>query len=72
MKNIALNSTQLAFAPGILAWAINGFKVKKDRTKMRNVMKSWPGLTDKQWDGVLNGTIPHTIDGDKVLITLTA
>jgi hypothetical protein len=58
-------------APGMLRWAQNGFKFKRDRKKMRNVMKSWPAdLTDKEWDGVLEGTIPHTVEGDVVVITI--
>lgn len=69
-KQVALTSTSMIHAPGILAWAINGAKFKKDRAKMVKVMQSWPGLTVKEWEGVLDGTIPHTVEGDKVLITL--
>jgi hypothetical protein len=71
-RTIRLASTTMIHAPGILRWAMNGFKFPRDRKRMRDVMKSWEGsgLTDKQWDGVLAGTIPHTIDGDTVVITL--
>jgi hypothetical protein len=70
-RTFRLASTEMVHAPGLLRWAMNGAKFKKDRPKMRNVMKSWPtDLTDKEWDGVLLGTIPHTIEGDVVVITL--
>jgi hypothetical protein len=70
-KEIRLASTSLVHAPGIIAWAINGAKFKRDRVKMRNVMKSWPAdLTDEQWDDVLSGKIPHKIDGNTVIITV--
>lgn len=70
-RTVRLGSTTMVSAPGILRWAMNGFRFKCDRKKMRDVMKSWEaGLTDKQWDGVLSGTIPHTIDGETVVITL--
>lgn len=70
-RTVRLASTNMVSAPGILRWAMNGHKFKKDRKRMRDVMKSWPaGLTDKEWDGVLSGSIPHTIDGDVVVITL--
>ena len=70
-KTVRLASTTMVNAPGILRWAQNGFKFKRDRKRMRDVMKSWEaGLTDKQWDGVLAGTIPHTVEGDVVVITI--
>lgn len=69
-KTFRLGSNQMVSAPGILKWAMNGYKFKRDRKKMVNVMKSWPGLTDEQWGKVLAGEIPHTIEGDVVVITI--
>ena len=31
-------------------------------------MQCWVGLTRQQWQGVLSGTIPHTIEGETVII----
>lgn len=70
-KTFRLGSNQMVSAPGIIRWAINGYKFKRDRKKMVNVMKSWDGLTDAQWAKVLTGEIPHTIEGDVVVITIT-
>jgi hypothetical protein len=33
-------------------------------------MQAWPGLTRKEWDGVLTGTIGHTVEGETVIITI--
>jgi len=70
-RTFRLASTNMVNAPGILAWAMNGHKFKKDRKRMRDVMKSWPtDMTDAEWDGVLSGSIPHTIEGSVIVITL--
>lgn len=69
-KTVRLGSMEMISAPGMLAWAMNGYKFKRDRKNMVNVMKSWPGLTDDQWNKVLAGEIPHTIEGDVVVIAL--
>jgi hypothetical protein len=53
--------------PGILAWAINGYKFKKDRKAMRRVLAEGYDLTDKVADGLLSGKIPHRIEGDEVV-----
>ena len=48
-RTFRLASTNMVSAPGILRWAMNGHKFKRDRAKMRNVMKSWEtDLTDKE------------------------
>jgi hypothetical protein len=66
-----LTSNSLVFAPGVLRWAMNGYKFKRDRANMVKVMESWPGLSKAEWRGVLSGEIPVTVEDDKVLITLT-
>jgi hypothetical protein len=68
-KTHRLGSNSLVFAPGILRWAIGGYRFRKDRPKLRELMRSWPGLTDKQWHDVLSGKVPYTVDGDTVVIT---
>ena len=68
--NVALTSTEMVYAPGILRWAMNGYKFKRDRKVMIRVMQAWPGLTDAEWAGVLSGEIPHAVEGDKVMIEI--
>lgn len=69
-KTFRLGSNDMVSAPGIIKWAMNGYKFKRDRKKMVDVMKSWPGLTDAQWGKVLSGEVPHVIEGDVVVITI--
>ena len=69
-RTVALTSTEGVSAPGILRWAMNGYRFKRDRNALIKVMQAWPGLTRKEWQGVLSGTIPHSIDGDRVIIEL--
>jgi hypothetical protein len=69
-RTVALTSTEMVSAPGMLRWAMNGYRLKSQRKVMIKVMQAWPGLTRKEWHGVLSGTIPHTIEGDRVIIEL--
>ena len=66
-----LASTTLVSAPGTLAWAINGYKLKSDRQSLIEVMRSWPtDITDKEWDSILKGRIPYKVQGETVVLTL--
>jgi ribosome maturation factor RimP len=69
-RTVALTSNDMISAPGMLRWAMNGYRFQRDRNRMIKVMQAWPGLTRKEWQGVLSGTIPHTIEGEKVIIEL--
>ena len=69
-RTVALTSTEMVSAPGMLRWAINGYRFKQDRNTLIKVMQAWPGLTRQEWHGILSGTIPHTIEGDRVVIEL--
>jgi hypothetical protein len=67
---IILQSTEMIYAPSIFAWAMNGYSFAKDRSCLRQVMKSWTELSDDLWDRILSGKIPHKIVGDTVHILL--
>lgn len=70
MRHIRLTSNQMVNAAGVLAWAMNGYRFKRDQKAMVRVMQSWPGLTETEWRGVLSGKTPHKVEGDEVLIDL--
>jgi hypothetical protein len=53
--------------PGIIAWALNGYRFKRDRKKLRRVVGDTYGLTDRCVDDLLTGTVPHEIEGDAVV-----
>ena len=64
---IRLKSTSLCNTPGILAWAMNGYKFKSDRKAMAAVFTEGFGLTDQCAHDLLSGKIPHSIEGDSVV-----
>lgn len=69
-KTIRLTSSEFVSAPGMLAWAINGYRFPRDRQNILNVMKSWDGLTDAEWHDILTEKTPHKIVDNSVEITL--
>ena len=67
-KQWALQSTSMVNAPGMLRWAINGYKFKRDRKVMLDVMKSWEGPSDEVYHRLLNGEIEWTVDENNSVI----
>lgn len=62
MKTWRLQSAEMIDAPGMLRWAMNGYKFKKDRKQLlKTFFTGWPGPTEADYHGLLSGTIPHTI-----------
>jgi hypothetical protein len=58
---------------GLLRWAMNGYKFKKDQKKLRRVFTEsfiHPRLTEEVVDRLLKGDLPHKIDGENVVIEL--
>lgn len=64
---IRLKSTSLCNTPGILAWAMNGYKFKSDRRAMAAVFTEGFGLTDQCAHDLLSGKTTHSIEGDSVV-----
>lgn len=70
-RTYRLGSNDMVHAPGVLKWAITGYKTKKDRKKMIDVMRSWPTeISHEEWHMILTGQIPHKVENDAVVITL--
>jgi hypothetical protein len=61
-KQFVMMSVPMADAPSILRFAINGYKFKRDRKKMLNIVKSWEGPSDEVYRRLLNGEIEWTVD----------
>jgi len=73
MLTLTLESTPMLNTAGLLRWAINGYKFKKDRKRLRRVFTegfTHPRLTDEVVDRLLKGELPHKIDGENVVIEL--
>lgn len=66
-----LGSNELVHAPGVIAWAINGYAFKRDRAALRRVIvDGWPGIPAAAARQLLSGSVPYTLDGDTVVFTL--
>jgi len=66
-----LHSTGLIHTPGILAWAINGYKFKKDRKRIMDVFKAGfegQGMSEEVMHKLLAGEIPFKVEGSTVVL----
>ena len=61
-KKRVLMSAEMVNAAGILRWCINGYKHKRDRLAMLNVIKSWVGPSEETYKKLLQGEIPWETD----------
>jgi hypothetical protein len=66
IRQVALQSNKMIYTPGILRWAINGYKFNKDRKNLRKVFVDGFNLPDKVVHRLLTGDIPHKIVGSEV------
>ncbi len=66
-----LGSSNHVHAPGLIAWATNGYAFERDRPVLRSVViSSWPGIPEDAVHQLLSGSIGHTVDGDTVVFTV--
>jgi len=64
---VKLLSVEMCDTPSLLTWAINGYRFKADRPKLRRVFTDGYGLTDKCADDLLSGRVPFQVeDGNAV------
>lgn len=69
VKTYRLGSAEFVYAPGMVKWAINGAKFKKDRKAMVNVIvKTWSVPTHAA-TALLLEQVPYTIEGEAVVFT---
>ena len=66
---VRLGSNPMFCTPGMLKWAINGYKFKRDRALLRKMFVEGfpnPQITVKQWSKVVHklllGEIQYTVD----------
>jgi len=65
-KVVELPSAPMVNTPGLLIWAINGYKFKKDRKTLVNVFVQGYNLTPEVVNDLLSGKIPYRIEGESV------
>ena len=64
---VRLTSTAMVHTPGILAWAVNGYKFPRDRKRMVNVISQTYKLKPAIAKGLLSGSLPYEVIDDAVV-----
>lgn len=64
-----LGSSPMLYAPGFIAWAINGAKFKRDRKRMAEIVSDGWSLPISAATALVTEKVPHTIEGDVVVFT---
>lgn len=67
MQIYRLGSSPLIYAPGVVAWAINGFKFKRDRKRMIEVIATGWNIPDEAAQALLSGKAKHTVESEAVV-----
>lgn len=68
-KTYRLLSSPMVSAPGLVAWAINGYAFKRDRKVLLNVITSTWGIPKGAAASLLSKSVPYTTDGETVVFT---
>ena len=66
LVRVELPSSEWIHTPGVLAWAINGYKFPKDRKAMIAVFVKGYNLTKQCVIDLLSEKVPYTVEGDSV------
>jgi hypothetical protein len=67
VKTYRLGSSPFVYAPGLIAWAINGASFPKDRKNLANVVAATWKLPMAAATALVTRKVPHTIDGETVV-----
>lgn len=70
MKTYRLLSSPLVHTPGIIAWAINGAKFKKDRKRLIELVATSYSLPRPIAESLLTEKIKYTVDNETVIFTI--
>jgi len=69
MQTYRLGSSPMIYAPGIVAWAINGYAFKRDRANMVRVLCDGWKIPEQAAHELLSKRAAHTIDGETVVFS---
>ena len=67
MKTYRLGSAEFVHAPGLIRWAINGAKFKKDRRTVTNVVAQTWNIPMSAALALTTEKVPFTLDGETVV-----
>lgn len=62
-----LGSADFVNAPGLIAWAINGYQFEKDRDVLRDIVSKTWGIPHEATDALLLKRVPFTIENRTVV-----
>lgn len=62
-----LNSAAFVYAPGLIAWAINGYAFKRDRKVMVKIIADTWRLPDAAADALLSKRAPFRVEDETVI-----
>lgn len=72
MKTYRLASAPMINTPGLVVWAINGYKFAKDRENILAVFtegyQAENAPTRDDWDALFSGRVPYTVDCNNAVI----
>lgn len=66
-KTYRLGSSPMISAPGMIAWAKNGYAFKRDRKIMLEVVTTGWNIPEDAAKALLSGAAPYKIDGEVVV-----
>lgn len=68
-KTYRLGSSEMVYAPGMIAWAINGYAFEKDRKALLSLVSETWSLPEATAHRLLSREITYTIEGEAVVLT---
>lgn len=71
-KTYRLGSSEMVYAPGVIAWAINGYAFENDRKVLLSLVSDTWSLPEATAHRLLSREISYTIEGEVVVITDSA
>ncbi|WP_338811263.1 hypothetical protein V2V90_23400 (plasmid) [Agrobacterium leguminum] len=68
-KTYRLGSSEMVYAPGVIAWAINGYAFENDRKVLLSLVSETWSLPEATAHRLLSREITYTIEGEAVVLT---
>lgn len=69
MTTYKLGSSKMVYAPGMVAWAKNGYVFKKDRKAILGVITGGWGVPIAAAKALLSGKVAYKVEGEVVVFT---
>lgn len=71
-KTYRLGSSEMVYAPGMIAWAINGYAFEHDRKVLLSLVSETWGLPEETAHRLLSREITYTVEGEAVVLSDSA